>query len=340
MKYVSKRKRKSGKEVWVFTAPKDVRKAGVLGNVIWEDGRTARYEAPRLLEIVKEFRRGGICGVVLFKDSTLNQVFKFFLYTDYFTENIANHDGFIRTLRPVLKNIGNIKLDKVDALYMNTTYREWLKDISSGTADARVHCLSKMFDYCMINGLLEFNPAKAVVKVKKVIEKEVVLWTNEQVATFITEAFKKFETTPVGILVLLSYHTGRTVTQLRDIKWSEVKDCSVVINGVTIPLPESALHVLKQQKDMWDFQDYVLPYKRGTDNAYRPMTSIQMSHMSERVKKSAGIPEELQITDIRKTGIRQLIKDGIHPVRLSRLLGVTLRTTLSYYPEDYGDKDD
>ena len=56
MKYTHKVKLKDGSYIYRFVPPKDAKLAGVMKNHTFKDGRQARYEIPKLLKTVEEFR--------------------------------------------------------------------------------------------------------------------------------------------------------------------------------------------------------------------------------------------------------------------------------------------
>ena len=60
MKYLKKTQLRDGTTVHRFVPPDDVRKAGVVKSQTFMDGRSARYEVPRLLEKVEAYRKGDI----------------------------------------------------------------------------------------------------------------------------------------------------------------------------------------------------------------------------------------------------------------------------------------
>ena len=57
MRYTEKIKLKSG-WVWRFTPPQSAIDAKVVSRQTFHDGMTARYEIPRLIQMVDDFRNG------------------------------------------------------------------------------------------------------------------------------------------------------------------------------------------------------------------------------------------------------------------------------------------
>ena len=59
-KYTTKYRKADGTLSWRFTPPDDVKIAGVVKNVTFQDGRTARYEIPKLLKLIEKYKKGEI----------------------------------------------------------------------------------------------------------------------------------------------------------------------------------------------------------------------------------------------------------------------------------------
>ena len=74
MKYTIKTKLKDGSTVYRFVPPKDAKLSGGVKNKTFQDGRTARYEIPKLIKVVEDFRKGKILEGNIDVNSNLRQV--------------------------------------------------------------------------------------------------------------------------------------------------------------------------------------------------------------------------------------------------------------------------
>jgi len=84
MKYTTKAKLKDGSTVYRFIPPKDARLSGVVKNMTFKDGRAARYEIPKLVKIVEDFRRGKILAGNVDINSNLRQILSYYYSTGQF----------------------------------------------------------------------------------------------------------------------------------------------------------------------------------------------------------------------------------------------------------------
>ena len=127
----------------------------------------------------------------------------------------------------------------------------------------------------------------------------------------------------------MCYEWGQRPVDIRNLTWDQLDlDESVVVitqtkRGATVelPIPDNLITMLKQQKEDWDFQPYVVPHHRPQDNAYRPLTISQMTTLLAEVKDAAGLPDDLRVGDLRKTAIVQMIESGVDHLAIQSVSG-------------------
>ena len=337
MKYTTRRKQKNGSYKVYFNAPKDALKAGIVGNKVFTDGRTARYEIPRLIEKVELFRKGGIAAVVLGKENNIRQAISHYLVTDYYAKSLKDSTKarFETAYKFLSKDIGHIKIREINAKDLNIFYREWTRESKSGVCNTRVLALTYLFDYLVLHGLLPFNFAKAIVRTTITTEKIKFDWTKELAAKLITECLSTFKSSSMGLLLLIIYETAQNPKDVQRLVWDDIdidNNCvSFPRRGLTLPLQASTIHLLKQQKTMWGFQKYVLPYHRTSDNSYVPMDSgVLRSHFSV-VKDRLGIPERLDLRQLRVLAANEMVSLGVEPHYLANILSIQPSAVNNYY---------
>jgi integrase len=146
---------------------------------------------------------------------------------------------------------------------------------------------------------------------------------------FLDTAFTKFEWRNIGLIVLMCYEWGQRPVDIRNLKWENVDLENQVVKitqtkrGATVelPVPDNINNMLVQQKEDWDFQEYVVPHLRPQDRAYRPLTVFQMTHLLGQVKDAAGLPDEIQVGDLRKTAIVQMIESEVDHLAIQSVTG-------------------
>ena len=126
---------------------------------------------------------------------------------------------------------------------------------------------------------------------------------------------------------MMCYEWGQRPVDIRNLKWTDIDGAVVTITqtkrGATVelPVPDNLMQMLQQQREDWDFQDYVVPHHRPQDSAYRPLTVSQMTALLREVKAIAGLPDELQVGDLRKTAIVEMIEGGVDHLAIQSVSG-------------------
>jgi len=174
---------------------------------------------------------------------------------------------------------------------------------------------------------MDRNPMSMVKK--RSHEPRSVVWTREQVELFIDTAFSQFKYRNIGLLALLCYEWGQRPVDIRLLKWSSIDFDNKMVTikqtkrGATVQLPleDKIEQLLLQQNEDWGFQDYVLPYQRPSDGAYSVIEHFQVSALANEVKALCDLPKELQMGDLRKTAITELIRSGVDQLAIMSVTG-------------------
>lgn len=157
------------------------------------------------------------------------------------------------------------------------------------------------------------NPWKFVEKLTP--KRRKLKWTNEQIKTLLETSFAKFEWRSVGVMILLAYETSQRATDLRELKWDNIRfDTKEFVleeqskrgAEVAIPLADNVMDVLDQQMQDFGDQNYVAPHPKMR----QPYTLMLLSKTFQRIRDTAGLPKELQMRDIRRTVISELADNG------------------------------
>ena len=334
MKYTVKTKLKDGSTVYRFVPPNDAKLSGVVKSKTFKDGRAARYEIPKLIKVVEDFRKGKILAGNIDVNSNLRQVLAHYYKTGQFN-SLSLHTqktytyGFnkICVTKMFGRELGDITLKYLTPTHCTELYETWVKQVSVDNANQLSRIFSVLINFCISLGLMDKNPMSMVKK--RSHEPRSVVWTQEQVELFVETAFSKFEYRNIGLLALLCYEWGQRPVDIRLLKWSSIDFDNKMVTikqtkrGATVQLPiEGKLdELLSQQKEDWGFQDYVLPYQRPSDGAYSVIEHFQVSALANEVKALCGLPRELQMGDLRKTAITELIRSGVDQLAIMSVTG-------------------
>jgi len=333
-KYTHQATLTDGSKVWRFIPPDDARASGVVTNQTFRDGRIARHEIPKLLELIRKFRSGDIVVGSIGAKSTLKQVVTYYKNTIHFDSLSRNSQqayhyalGTICNTKVFGKDMGGMSLVSLNAQYCSEAYDTWAEDVSISNANTLSRILSVLLRFCVSLDILPSNPMSKVKK--RTHTPRSVVWTNKQVELFLDTAFSKFDWRNIGLLVLLAYEYGQRPVDIRNLKWSDInfEEGKITITqskrGATIYLPidDKIMDLLKQQENDWGWQEYVIPHQRPSDGAYRPFSCGQVSRFTNEVKAVCGLPIELQAGDLRKTAIVEMIGSGVDNLAIMSVTG-------------------
>jgi len=345
MKYTHKVKLKDGTLAYRFVAPKDAKLAGVVENQSFRDGRKARFEIPKLIKIVEDFRKGKILAGNISINSNFKQVIGHYLNTGQFNSLSSNSR---RTYEHILeaicdsqlfsRSLGDITLKYLTAAHCSELYEGWVRGVSVDNANQKARVFSMLMNYCISIGLIDKNPMSRIKKRKH--EPKSIIWTRDQVELFLDTAFSDFKYRNIGLLVMMCYEWGQRPTDIMHLKWENInninwyssfpqgdRDSYITIKqskrGATVKLPieDKLTDLLIQQHKDWSFQEYVIPYQRPSDGCYRPMTPVQVSTLMKEVKALCGLPMELQAGYLRKTAIVEMIQNGVDHLAIMSVTG-------------------
>lgn len=330
-KYTQKIRNVGGGWSWRFSPPTDVIKAGVSRSMTFRDGRTAMYAIPKELEAIEAYRRGELAAGTVGRSSTLAQVIAHYKETRLFenlslNSKLAYELAFNNIVSTPLGSItfGMIKIKNITARMCTIIYEVWSKlSIPSANTNARI--FSVVMSYCVSLDMLMANPMTKVRKLRHTPRSEV--WTQEQVKQFLEVAFSQFKWRNVGLLAYMMYEWCQRPVDIRHLKWSNFNEGTVKIvqrkRGATVELPvnKSLMTMLDEQKEDYGFQDYVVPYLRKGDNAYRPYTIGCLNKIVNDILAEAGLPKDLRIGELRKTGIVELVDAGVDSIMIMSVSG-------------------
>ena len=223
------------------------------------------------------------------------------------------------------KSLSTIRLSKMTGAIARRAYEQWL---SRGIyqANAITSVARKVYSYGMEMGYAESNPF-ATYKRKPTHVRRTV-WTKEQVIQFLDVAYNDFQYRNVGLIVQMAYEWCQRIGDMRLLQFTNIDFDKSVLNlqqskrrsVVHLPISLDLLEMLKQQKEEYGFQSYVAPYPTAIRGSYEPYSLHRLSKVARRTMKLCGLPNELRIADLRRTGTTEMVEAG---VSMGQIMSVT-----------------
>jgi integrase len=221
--------------------------------------------------------------------------------------------------------MGTRKYELVTPKIAKAAYEEWVKRGIS-FANHAATCASRVYNYAIQMGHTTQNPW-ANIKRKSTPQRKVV-WTHGDVIKFLDVAYSDYEYRNLGLIVQMAYEWCQRLGDMRNLKWENISLSKQVLNleqskrraDVTLPISDDLCSMLNDQRNDFGFQEYVAPHPRPVQGAYVPYAMERLSKVGRRVMRLAGLPEELRLMDLRRTGVTQMVDAG---VPLPQVMSVT-----------------
>jgi len=161
-----------------------------------------------------------------------------------------------------------------------------------------------------------------------------VVWTHGEVNKFLDMAYSDFEYRNLGLIVHMAYEWCQRLGDMRNLTWDNIDftygrlelEQSKRRSEVSLPISVNLLHMLKEQKKDFGFQQWVVPYPKPRSGKFEPYAMERLSKVGRKVMRLAKLSEELRLMDIRRTGVTQMVDKG---VPLPQIMAVTGHTHVS-----------
>ena len=216
-------------------------------------------------------------------------------------------------------------LTKLNGAMARRGYEVWL---SRGTFSANAICsvARKIYSFAMEMGYAETNPFSTFKRKTTQVRK--VVWTKEQVKQFLDTSYSKFRWRNIGLIVQMAYEWCQRVGDMRMLEFQNIDFDKQILNLeqskrralVHLPISDSLLEMLQQQREEFGFQKYVAPYPYPFQGSYKSYSLTRLSKVARDVMNASELPKELRIADLRRTGTTEMVEAG---VSMGQIMSVT-----------------
>jgi len=224
------------------------------------------------------------------------------------------------------KAIRERQCDKVSSRMAKVAYNQWCE---RGVYLAN-HVLSAariLFNHGMNMEMVLVNPFLTVKRRPQSVRS--VVWSREQVQTFLETAYSDFNSRNVGLIAQMAYEWCQRVGDMRLLKWDnlDLDESRVYIKQskrkaeVFLPISQELKEMLLEQQDDFGFQEYVAPMVVPTRGVYHPYTLHRLPKVARRIMKAAGLPDTLRLSDLRRTGTTEMVDAGVGMAQIMSVTG-------------------
>ena len=332
-RFVQKRVSLSGDTSYRFNPPQKLVNAGVVSREeLGNDLKQCKALAKELNKQIDNWREEQAKVVNLKPSSKVTDLINFYYSSNDFNmlrdSTKVDYRYFLTILH---QTMGYRKYRDVTPKIAKAAYEEWVtRGISFANHTAT--CASRVFNYAIQMEHAEQNPF-AKIKRKQQRQRKVV-WTHGEVNKFLDVAYSDFEYRNLGLIVHMAYEWCQRLGDMRNLTWDclDLKKQQLSLEQskrraeVFLPISDNLNAMLLEQKADFGFQQWVAPHPKPRGGRFEPYAMERLSKVGRKVMRLAKLSEELRLMDIRRTGVTEMVDNG---VPLPQIMAVTGHTHVS-----------
>ena len=216
--------------------------------------------------------------------------------------------------------------DKITTRMAKTAYNEWC-DRGIHLANHTISITRILFNHGVREELCQTNPF-AMVR-KRAAERRKVVWGRDDVQKFLDEAYADFSTRNIGLIAQMAYEWCQRLVDMRLLTWDSLDFDAQTVHvkqtkrkaEVFLPVSDELYSMLVQQQEDFGFQEYVAPRPRPIRGKYEPYTMYKLPLHAREVMDAAGLPKELRLSDLRRTGTTEMVDAGVGMAQIMSVTG-------------------
>ena len=225
--------------------------------------------------------------------------------------------------------LGYMKANTLRIPTAQKAYHRWAERKGKKTIPFANHVkasMNKAFNHAIQVGLIENNPFSKITLLSHNPRKKV--WQVDQVRKFLQTAYDKFEYRSVGVIFHLMYVWCQRPGDIRLLTFDQYDFDKKVLTlqqskrraDVYLPANDEIHKILVQQKEDIGFQKYVAPKIIRGEVTSEPYCKITLGTKARKIREEAGLPSDLWIMDMRRTGTTEMVEAG---VPIGQIMSVT-----------------
>ena len=127
----------------------------------------------------------------------------------------------------------------------------------------------------------------------------------------------------------MAYDWGQRVGDIRLLTWDslDLNECRIDLTQnkrnaeVHLPISQGLCSMLRQQKEEFGFQEYVVPRVKPRAGAYTPYDKEEVSLYINKILDEANLPKELTAMDLRRTAVTEMMEGGVDLAGIMQVTG-------------------
>jgi integrase len=235
-------------------------------------------------------------------------------------------------------SIGSICIDTLNVAKCQCIYWQLIEDVDTNDvrfANYTMQIVIRVWNVLIKYDYLDKNPWGFVEKSK--VSPRNTVWQSEDFKIFLQTAFSIPKWRNIGLLVRINVEIGQRIEDVRLSQWDNydlneklymrevIQKTHERIPG--IPLSDSLVQMLQEQKEVYEFQEWVVPHPFLLE----PYSEHSISRTFRKIMNTAGLSSRLQLRDIRRTVLTDLANHGATDTEIMAYSGHKSRESLMPY---------
>ena len=235
--------------------------------------------------------------------------------------------------------VKNINITDLTVANCQHIYWKMVESVGNGKgirfANYTLQIVTRVWNVLMKYDLLDKNPWCFVERSKEAPRNTV--WRTEDFTTFLSIAFGVPRWRNIGLLVRINVELGQRIEDIRLSEWDnynlvdKLYSREVILKTneriAGIPMSDELVKMLKEQKEVYDFQKWVVP----NPVTMEPYSEHNISRTFRIIMDAAKLPSRLQLRDIRRTVLTDLANHGATDTEIMAYSGHKSRESLMPY---------
>jgi len=334
-KFVETRTDTSGRTYYVFNPKKYLREALDIGYRRFDNKQEAddysqkiclqydHYKARR--EGIKRIPEDSVDGLVAYYKTT-NEWKKLTINSAKFYDLMIRTASELR-LGQAGTPFGEMLYKRVSTSHADRLYTQLKQDFSEHRAVHVLKVLRKIWYVGKRHSKVTTNPFERMGVAG--LDSRVVLWEPQQVERFMAKA-DEMGFSSIGTMALMCYDLCQRPSDMRQLRWSDLKEGVLRFNqqktGTLVEIPASQRLLDRLEKHANGKENIIVAETTG-----RPYDRRLYNKWVARVRTAAGLPNDLQLRDLRRTGATEMAEAGCTEDELRSVTGHQSRDVLSIY---------
>jgi len=339
VKYVQRRTRSDGTVVWSFNPPAYVREAITdheIAYLQFESRQDAEDHAKMVSQMYQEVRRQEKSSLHIASGTVISLVASYKRTNAYISLSANTKRSYNQMLNGVFdirlgkssKTIGQMNAKHITPMIAEQIYTHLKDNISEHRANHSIKVLARVWGIAITKLLVRSNPFRNMGL--RTLPSRTVLWEPEQVLHFIDHADSR-GCWGIGTMALLCWDLCQRPGDMRQLTWGNYIDGAFDFvqekTKVRMTIPASP-RLVERLRGHLEAPDVII-CRASTKTV--GMDRHAAYKLCARIRKSAGLPDELRMSDLRRTGATEMAEAGCTEDELRATTGHRSRDVLASY---------